>query len=220
MRNKFKNKLIKEVLSFLSLPNEKLLFVGKPHAITLFLPLISVGSIVLCLLVITGYFFLVLYSQPTLFLFALIAALLFGGIGLIATLFEWIIHFYIVTDRKIIEMYYASPISHSLSTILLDQVRCTEVDIQKNGLVREVLDVGDVVITFDRPTHHDAFILKDIKLPEKVGIYLGDILTTKGNQALKKPFWYKDIKTPSHLQLGEDIDVTSPLSTTLYPRLD
>lgn len=220
MKNKFKNKFVKEVLSFLSLPNEKLLFIGKPHVITLFLPLVSICTIFLCLLISGIYFFPLLYSFPLLSLISIFIIISLGIIGLLAAIFDWLIHFYIVTDRKIIEMRYAPPISHSLSTILLDQVRCTEVDTQKHGLIREMLNIGDVTITFDRPTHQEAFVLKDIKLPEKVSIYLSDILTQKNNEGPKMPFWYKTVKTPHHLQMGEDIQTSNPLMTTLYPRLD
>ncbi|MBI5044858.1 MAG: hypothetical protein HZC02_02960 [Candidatus Levybacteria bacterium] len=222
MNNKIKSRLSKEILSFLSLPNEKLLFVGKPHVVTLLPPLLGISIVFLFLIGGIGYFFLIIFPNLSLFTLSLITILLLSVIAFAAKLFEWLVHFYVVTDRKIIEMRYAPPISHSLSTILLDQVRCTEIDTQKNGLVHEILDVGDVTITFDRPTQQESFVLKDIKLPDRISIYLGDVLTSKAGDGLKKPFWYKTIKIPSHLQIGEDIDIDFDSSTTqmTYPRLD
>jgi hypothetical protein len=125
---------------------------------------------------------------------------------------QWLFNFYIVTNKKIIDLQYAPPLSHNLSTILLDQVRCTEIDMQKNGLLRELLDIGDVTITFDRPTHQESFVLKGIRHPEQVDLYLGDALTSLRSDTPIQPFWFRPNQSVQKLQMGEDIYPVLPLA--------
>lgn len=69
--------------------------------------------------------------------------------------------------------------------VLLDQVRCTEVDVEGNGLVNEIFNVGTVLITFDRPTNEKIFSIENIKRPRTVAMHLGDVF---GMQKPKDPF--------------------------------
>jgi hypothetical protein len=74
------------------------------------------------------------------------------------------------------ELSYVPLSSHQTNSILLDQVKCTEIDTKIEGLFNDLLDIGHVVITFDRPTHKEAFILEHLHNPEKVESYLQNAL--------------------------------------------
>lgn len=59
-----------------------------------------------------------------------------------------------------------------MNDILLDKVNCTEIDLRRTGFVNELIDMGDVAITFDRPTRQEEFVLKDIESSYRLGIFL------------------------------------------------
>lgn len=205
MKNQIQRRFIKEILSYLSTSAEQLLYVGKPSAITMiprFLVLL-LGSIIFY--TILHMVTLVYLDNPVFYLLGMVAFIIFVVLIAVLLILQWLFNFYIVTNKKIIDMQYAPPISHNLSTILLDQVRCTEVDLQKNGLLRELLDIGDVIITFDRPTHKEVFTLSNIRHPEQVSLYLGHALTVLRTEAPIEPFWFRPQQTTNKLQIGEDI---------------
>lgn len=88
--------------------------------------------------------------------------------GLIAReIIHWHLHIYLITTKKISELRFTPLFSEISNYILLDQLRCTEIDTKRQGLVPELLNMGDVSITFDRPTHQEEFVLKNIRSPRK-----------------------------------------------------
>lgn len=208
MKESLKRYFAKEIFSYLSSEDEQLLYVGKPAGIVLIPRLI-----VLAIFILIGYIGLHIIA---LIYFENILAFILGATVLITSsmylgifiVLDWLFDFYIVTNKKIIDVHFAPPMSHNLSTILLDQVRCTEVDTQKNGFLHELLDFGDVTVTFDRPTHQEAFVFHNINHPEQVSLYLGRALTASSKDQIK-PFWYKTNPTSSRLIMGEDL--SSPL---------
>jgi len=107
---------------------------------------------------------------------------------LIKQMVEWFFHFYIVTNRKIIEVAYRPLYSKIIFEVLLDQVRCTEVDVSGSGFFNEMFNVGTVLITFDRPTNEKIFTIENIKRPRNIAMQLGDVF------GMQKP---KDPVTPS-----------------------
>ncbi|CAN5164353.1 hypothetical protein BH09PAT1_BH09PAT1_4980 [soil metagenome] len=208
MKERIKNYFAKEILSYLSSEEEKLLYVGKPAGIIL-APKLAAVALLDILFYVSLHLITLTYFDNTLSYIMGLIVLAFATCYLILfAVLDWLFDFYIVTNKKIIDIHYAPPISHNLSTILLDQVRCTEVDMQKNGLLHEVLDIGDVTITFDRPTHQESFIFHSIPHPEKVSLYLGQVLTSNKRDTIV-PFWFRTKTDYKHLLIGEDIN--SPL---------
>jgi hypothetical protein len=59
-----------------------------------------------------------------------------------------------------------------MNDVLLDQVNCTQIDFRRNGFLNEIMDMGDVVLTFDRPTHQEEFVFKDVNRCYKLGVFL------------------------------------------------
>lgn len=92
------------------------------------------------------------------------------------TLIDWAFHVYIVTNKKLLEVWYRPLFSETINDVLLDQVRCTEIDIQIHGIINELLDLGDIILTFDRPTHQEYFSLKNITHPRIVAMELSKTL--------------------------------------------
>lgn len=205
MKTQIKQRFVKEILSYLSTSDEKLLYVGKPSAATLIPGFLVIFFGLGVMYTLIHYVTLVFLSNLTLYMLGILILILFSISMSGFLIIDWLFDFYIVTNKKIIEMQYAPPFSHNLSTILMDQVRCTEIDMQKKGLWRELLDIGDVTITFDRPTHQEAFVLGNIRNPEQVSLYLGHALTAIRTQTPIKPFWFRPQRTNNKLQIGEDI---------------
>lgn len=180
---------------FISLEGERLLLATRTHWFVLLPPFLF-----LLILSIVGTVFFYI-SAPLLSissLYSLLFTMLLWLWALIAfgiTLIRWYLHIYLVTTRKILEVRSLPFFFHDINDVLLDQVRCTEIDIKKSGMINELLDMGDVIITFDRPTHRDAFILSDLHDPESVGIFLGDKLDEE-KYNVGETVWYKNKNDP------------------------
>lgn len=74
---------------------------------------------------------------------------------------------------------------------MLDKVNCTEIDLKVAGFFNELLEMGDVVITFDRPTHEEEFVLKDIYKPEKIEKFLTIRLMDHQAKDSLSPMWFR-----------------------------
>lgn len=177
--------------AFLTLTNEELLLVLRQHVFVIFLPVFFTSLAVVLLLGIVSFVFLYLfYSFP----FFIVSVLLIISVGLsliTKIIINWYFHLYILTNRKILEVWYTPLASHKVNDVLLDKVNCTEIDLQVDGFVHELIEMGDVVITFDRPTHEEEFILKNIYKPDKIEKFLTKTLMDHETKDSLFPMWFR-----------------------------
>lgn len=103
---------------------------------------------------------------------------------------DWYFHIYILTNRKILEFRYTPLTSYIVNDIMLDRVFCTEVDYQTSGILHDLLDLGDVIITFDRPTHQEEFVLRDIQECGQIGVFLTKQLLDDNPRDPITPIWF------------------------------
>lgn len=163
---------------FLTHPTEKLLVAKRTHPLIL-VPKIATSIFVAFIMASALSFTLIYFSIPIVVTTLLYAALFGVLLSAIAKFFvDWYFHLYIVTNKKIVEVCYSPFFSDSVYDVRLERVRCTEIDIRTNGILSELFNIGDVAITFDRPTHQEEFVLKNIKNPRETGAFLGDVLDT------------------------------------------
>jgi hypothetical protein len=73
-------------------------------------------------------------------------------------------------------------------------VNCTEIDLKKNGIMGEFFDLGNVTITFDRPTHQEEFILEDLTDCERVGNFLTRELMNRTDTSIGINYWTKSVQ--------------------------
>ncbi len=198
-----------DVGEFLTSPQEKMLFAIRKHAFILTVPIIgtiffSVLAILLAFVLLTHYFFF-----PFLFIASSFLMLSFVLQLISKMLVEWYFHVYLVTNRKILEVCYRPFFSENVSDVLLDQVRCTEVIVHTNGIINHLVNMGDITICFDMPTHQDQFCLYDVAAPHKAGMMLSEILnstkTTNYAKQSPRPVWYRRQANLSPHRLMEKI---------------
>lgn len=177
--------------AFLTLPNEKILIAKRQHWIVLvpgltLVFLFALGAVGVLYLV-AQYFTL---SRVDL----IVSGLLIWSLGtsmVLKQVIDWYYHFYIVTTRKILEVFCSPMYWDRVDDVFLDQVRTTEVDIEVPNLLFELLHIGNVTISFDRPSHDKSFVLRDIYHPHTVGNFLGLALEAHMESS---PVWFKKDK--------------------------
>jgi hypothetical protein len=174
------------------LPGEIAVLTTKQHAFAIIPPVIiacilGIGAILISFIG-GAYFhagaFLIMITG------SMIVCLTLGLI--VKILVDWYFHLYLVTNRRILEISYKPFFSQDVNDVLLDQVRCTEIDVKIHGYIHGLMDVGDIIITFDRPTHQQEFILHDIKSPRTNGTLLGHLLNTPKDDINTQEVWYKE----------------------------
>lgn len=162
---------------YITLLDEKLIFTRRKSLAAIFLPIFSVilaallFSLILALIIhyfLASYFLLLIAVDLVIFQIAL---------GLVTKIIiDWYFHVYLITNRKFLDISYKPLFYHRIKDMPLDQVRCLEVVVRKKGILKEILNIGDVVFNLDMLTHHDIFTLVDISNPHKIGVSLGDSL--------------------------------------------
>jgi len=196
---------------YATLPNERLLLASRTHPYTLALPGIGIAtgwlgfSGVLLALFHNGYI-AILHTILSITLFTLLA-----GIACIVLFLLWRSHYYIVTNRKMIEVRGFPLFFRTVNDVLLDRVRCTEIDIRRQGFIHTLLNLGDIIITFDRPTHQEEFAITDIHDPDHVGLFLSDMLESTRDLSAS-PVWSKNAHGNNY-HLTEEIFPERPLLT-------
>lgn len=174
--------------------DEKLLIRRRQHWFVLFLPILA--TILLSTLLI-GVIFIAASAVPSQITFFTLLSLtiLILATSIIAKLItDWYFHFYVLTDHRILEISYKPLFSDKVNNVILNQVKSTEIDINTVGIINELLDMGDVIVTFDRPTHEEEFIFSNIKNPKSVGFLLCDCLdVSRSNVNIKEPtvVWFR-----------------------------
>jgi hypothetical protein len=177
---------------FLTLKDEHLLLVKRTHPFMVIMPILFIGALTLFFISTAFVFFHTFFLSPSLFF---VTALLLVSIGISVitkVIVDWYFHMYILTNRKILELRYTPLTSYSVNDVMLDRVNCTEIDLRSNGFLNEMIDMGDIHITFDRPTHQEEFILKDIQGSHELTTYLTQQLLD-GRQPSMSPqtIWFK-----------------------------
>lgn len=176
--------------AFLSLKGERLLMVIRKHPFVLILPLAV-------LIIFTIFFQIALYVVFTRF-FTSIPLLVTTSLLLLSVtiavivkmIIDWYFHVYILTNRKILEFRYTPLTSYLVNDIMLDRVYCTEVDSQTNGMIHDILDLGDIIITFDRPTHQEEFTMQSIQNCQAISNFLAQQLLDGNQKDPITPIWF------------------------------
>jgi len=165
--------------SFLSLKGEELLLVKRKHPFVIIAPIFLTSAFILVSLITAMYVFVNLLSSFPLFIATSILLLSIAMSIIAKTIIDWYFHLYILTNRKLVEVWYTPLASHAINGILLDQVNCTEIDVKTTGFFNEILGIGDINISFDRPTHQEEFILSNIQHSHELGVFLTQRLMDK-----------------------------------------
>lgn len=174
-------------------PLEKILLRKRQHWFTLFISILASMLIGLMLMLLNySIFSLVLHNYGLLLTFTLIIFLSISTV--IAKLIaDWHCHFYLLTNRRVLEVSYKPLFANHINNVLLNQVKSTEIDIEKKGFINQILDIGNVMITFDRPTHQEEFCFINIQDPRSVGFLLADVLDMNKAELdlMAAPIWYR-----------------------------
>ena len=182
---------------FLTLQNEQLLLVRRRHPFVVILPIFFITCLTL-FFIGCGYLIFQNYFVSSSLFFVTALLLISIAISLITkTIVDWYFHMYILTNRKILEMQYTPLTSYLVNDVMLDRVSCTEIDLRTHGFLNELIDMGDVLITFDRPTHQEEFILKDVQRSHALANYLTQQLMDgkRHNGQPIQPIWFKQHAT-------------------------
>lgn len=168
---------------FITLPGEQLILVQRKHWYSFVFPILILSFIDIAsitgLIILSSIFPSYIQLLLSFALFIAIVAATFIGKFIV----DWYFNFYVITSKKIIEVSYKPLTSRHTNEILLDQVKCTEIDTRVDGIIHELLDIGDVIITFDRPTRQEEFVLTDMSNPKKIESNLENALCTVGEDA-------------------------------------
>jgi hypothetical protein len=157
---------------FLTLKDEQLLLVKRKHPFVVLIPIIIICCLTLFFISSGFVLFQDIFYSPSLFYVTTLLLISLAISVSTKTIVDWYFHMYILTNRKILELRYTPLTSYIVNDVMLDRVNCTEVDLQTNGFLNEIIDMGDICITFDRPTRREEFVLKDIQGSHELATYL------------------------------------------------
>lgn len=181
--------------NFLDLQGEELFLVQRKHIFTLISPILLIISFFLMFAVLSFLLFYYIFASMMLFVLSL---LLFVSISMSLSVYSfayWYYNLYILTSKKILEVKYSPLSSHVINDIFLEKVNCTEIDLSTKGFFHELIDMGDLTITFDRPTHQEEFMLQNIKNCDDIGKFLTQKLMDKKREMAGETLWFRSKNT-------------------------
>lgn len=178
--------------NFLTLDGEKLFLVIRKHEFVVLFPIFLISLLSAIFIASSFLLFSQLLTSKPLFITSTLLVLSIAVSLISKQIIDWYFHVYILTNRKMLEMWYVPLASHVMNDILLDKVDCTEVDLKTNGFLNDIMDMGDIVITFDRPTHQEEFVLKDVRSCDKLGAFLTQKFMDRKNEDSIHPIWFRE----------------------------
>lgn len=192
-----KQPVLTQSYRFSSLPSadDHILIFTRSHIFYLLEKIVLTVIGVLVMLVLSLVFFLTIYLSPLLLIATCCLLITFGTTMVIRAYIAWYFHFYLVTTRKIVEVCNIPFGNYFMNEILLDRVKCTEVDITSLGIINQLFRIGDVVVTFDRPTkHRDSFVFSNVSNSNTIKELLTDYLIESYSEKINisKNIWYTD----------------------------
>ena len=184
---------------------EKILLRKRQHWLVLIMPVFF--SIIIAIVVSSFlyYFFILKISQIGLFISSVLVVILITTSAIAKIMVDWHCHFYILTTNRILEVCYKPLFSNYINNVILNQVKSTEIDIEKAGIINQLLDMGNVIVTFDRPTHQEEFRLMNIKNPKEIGFLMSDVLDIEKPDMMSSPMWYKSKNEENRFRITEEI---------------
>ncbi len=187
--------------------DEDLIFACREHWLPLVARLMKQLFIGVSLATMLSALFFIALKDTALAFNSFFLILLITGIAAVRCLIHWSFHLYIATTKQIIEVHYSPLFSHEVNSVLLDQIRCTEIDVEMHGIIPELIGIGNVELTFDRPTHKEEFIIRGIRSPRKIASMLSAQIHQGVNsrqQAMaKRPLWVREMQKNKYKFLGE-----------------
>lgn len=157
-----------QIEKFKHFEDEELIFACREHWLPLVLRLVKQAIIGLTLATALSVTFILIFHSISLGISSFLLALLITGTIAIRYLIHWSFHLYIATNKQIIEVHYSPLMSEAINSVLLDQIRCTEIDVEMFGIIPELIGIGNVELTFDRPTHKEEFVIRSIRSPHAI----------------------------------------------------
>lgn len=194
-----------QIEKFKLFDDEELIFATREHWLPLVVRLIQKTFLSIIVgVALSSMLFLLLHSI-SLGISSFFLTLLIGSIASIRDLIHWSFHLYIATTKQIIEVHYSPLLSEAINSVLLDQIRCTEIDVEMYGLVPELLGIGNVELTFDRPTHKEEFVIRDIRSPRKIANLLSAQIhqTPQTRQQMTSPLWVRELERNKYKFVGD-----------------
>lgn len=192
----------KDCEPFITLSGEEMLIAKRKH------PFVGLGRILVIMLLgsltLVGgnlIIYLVVHSQTLSLTFSSLVIISILSV-LVKSIVDWYYYIYIFTTRKILEICCIPLFSDYINDVFLDQVRTTEINAKMGTFLHELLDMGDVRIAFDRPSHEQVLILRNIHNPREVATFLGNKLE---EGMAHSPVWFKQKEAAQIVKVSEDI---------------
>lgn len=144
-----------------------------------------------------------IFSSPFLFAVTTLLIIMITLALIVKILADWYFHFYLITNRKISEVCYLPLSTHYVNEVLLDRVKCTEVDVRTDGIIKQLLNIGSVTVTFDRPTHQEAFVFWNVGNAKEIGYLLSGKPMEAGSE--ERTIYYRPLDNDKRYYAADEI---------------
>lgn len=174
---------------------EKIFLRRRKHWFVLISPMLWITGAYLAILAVSVVASMFVQRLQILALpFMLLMTILYLNIGA-KLIMDWLFNFYVLTDKRVLEIRYSPLFKDVINNVILSQVKTTEVSFESKGLINRLFNLGDVIITFDRPTHQDEFILTNVADPKDVCFLMAQVLDitaqSRNKDMMESPVWFR-----------------------------
>lgn len=174
--------------NFLTEDEEKVVLTKRAHWAILLARIVGV-SVVSILLVFFAFFFFAILTLPVkLFLSSLILISILE-LSLVSKLIvDWYCHFYVLTNKKLLDVSYSPLFSESAYEVSLKEVDCSRITVKKNQILSNFFNIGSISLAFQGANFTQNFKLASIENPESTSLFLTEYFGISKEKNLR-PFW-------------------------------
>lgn len=186
------------------LKEERVLLRKRTHVFILIQAIFDSTVFYLATILLSGLFFARFLPDPTLLFIIILISIMIYANAVIKFIMDWYCHFYILTNKRMVQITYKPLFSKYINNVIMHQVKSTEIDVEMDGILNQLLNMGNVIITFDRPTHTEEFRLEHIHDPRPCCLLLAEVLdVTKKEQT--EPLWFRRRDKGGKFRIIEEI---------------
>ncbi len=119
---------------------EKILLKKRQHWFTIALSIFTATFLGLLFIILDILFFSKFLPNIYLLLSLALIILLITTTVAAKLIVDWYCHFYLLTAHRILEVCYKPLFTSHINNVILNQVKSTEIDIEKTGFINQLLD--------------------------------------------------------------------------------
>lgn len=187
------NRLVKyygeqDLKNFLTNAEEKVVLTKRSHWVTLLAKILAITIVSFILLFFSFFLFAILTLPVKLFVSSVILISILELTLISKLIVDWYCHFYILTNKKLLDVSYSPLFSETAYEVPINQAACSRIVVKKNQILSSFFPIGSINLIFQGKDYTQEFKFSKIGNPEETSLFLSEYFGIIKDKNIR-PFW-------------------------------